>query len=396
MSDTHEPKTLTLHRNQWPALLVGIVAIIAVLIGMFSGSQAAWQAYLFAFVVWASLTLGSFGVLLLFHTVNGSWGLPILRLLEAASSRRNFILLAVLFLPLLYSVLKGDATLYPWASASVVANDHALQMKQAYLNPTGFAIRAVLFFLLWMGLSAFLRKSTLRQDQTRDAKETARRSSWAAPGIVAFVLSLTFAFTDWIMSLEPHWSSTIYAFWWIAGMSLMAFAFTTIVATLNKDREPYAGLVTPSWTRDMGNLMLTFTMLWGYTSLSQYLIIWSGNLPETISFYVQRSNNHWNAIGMACVVGQFFVPFLCLLSPRIKAQSQLLSKLCGWILAIRLLDMYYVVMPAMRETPMPMVWDIVALIGVGGLWSWAFLESTRKAPLMPQYDPRLWEEAHAH
>jgi hypothetical protein len=173
-------------------------------------------------------------------------------------------------------------------------------------------------------------------------------------------------------------------------------AFITIVATLNKYKAPYAGLVTPNWTRDMGNLMLTFTMLWGYTSLSQYLIIWSGNLPEYISYYVHRSEGGWNAIGMANLLGQFFIPFFCLLSPRNKAQAGLLIKVCGFILAMRLLDMYYVIMPSMRGNPMFTFWDVLALVGIGGLWTFAFSSAIGKAPLLPDYDPRLWEAAHAH
>jgi len=378
-------------------LLVGALGTIVTLAGMFGGNKVAWQAYLFGYIVWASLSLGCFGVLLLFHTVNGKWGLPVMRILEAGASKRNFGLLAALFIPFIVSIGRGDGYLYKWSDPAVKATDKVIQFKEPYLNLPFFLIRAALFFLLWMGLTGLLRRSTRKQDETGGMKETDRRSSWAAPGLVAFVLSITFAFTDWVMSLEPHWSSTIYGVWWVVGMALMAFAFVTIIATLNKDKAPYAGIVKPSWTRDMGNLLLTFTMLWGYTSLSQYLIIWSGNLGETISYYVQRSNNHWNAIGMATVLGQFFVPFFALLSPRVKAQSKLLAQICGWILVMRLLDMYYVVMPAMRDLPLPSFWDLVAIVGIGGLWTWAFSGAVKEAPLLPAYDPRLTEvEAHAH
>lgn len=424
MSETHEKKeTVGLGRYGSFALLAGIVGVAVLAVAMMGHNKTAWQAYLFGYIVWASMSLGCFGILLLFHTVNGRWGLPVMRIMEAAASRRNFALLAVLFIPLIYSIVSQDGMLYMWAKPEV---DHIIQQKQAYLNPVGFTIRAFAFFLLWVGLSTLLRRSTLRQDREHAGEvvneqrpvaklfsriglkfiarkfdgvedNQGRRSSWAAPGLVAFVLSITFAFTDWVMSLEPHWSSTMYGAWWVVGMGLMALAFVTIIATLNKDKEPYVGLINPSWTRDMGNLLLTFTMLWGYTTLSQYLIIWSGNMTETISFYVQRSSNHWNAIGMATVLGQFFIPFLCLLSPRIKAQSKLLAQLCGWILVLRLIDMYYVIVPAMRDFPMPSVFDVVALVGIGGLWVSAFSAALRKAPLLPSYDPRLREvEAHAH
>jgi len=397
MSETHhETEPLSLHRAGPFAALVGIVGIIAILVGVTS-NPTVWHSYIFAFITFASLTFGSFGLLLLMHTVNGSWGLPVLRIFEAAANWRTMVLLFVLFLPILFTVVTNKGALYPWVDPVRIAADHVIQKKQAYLNPVGFTIRLFAYFLIWIGLSRLLQKSTLRQDETNFKREQDRRASWGAPGLVAFVLTMTFAFTDWVMSLEPHWSSTIYGAWWVVGMCLMAFAFVTIIATLNKDREPFAGQVTPSWTKDMGNLMLTFTMLWGYTSLSQYLIIWSGNVPETISFYVARSNHHWNAIGMATVLGQFFVPFFALLSPRIKAQPQLLAKLCGWILVMRLVDMYYVIMPAMRETPAPSAWDFIALVAVGGWWVWGFANSLKKGPLAASYDPRLLEvEAHAH
>ena len=397
MSETHEKESLSLSMQRIGpfAALVGIVGIIAILVGV-SGNPEVWHSYIFGFIAWSALTFGSFGILLLMHTVNGSWGLPVLRFLEAAASWRSMLLLFVLFLPILYTVVTNKGELYPWVDTAKIATDHIIQKKQAYLNAPFFTIRLFIYFLVWIGFSKLLQNSTQRQNEGNFKKEQDRRASWGAPGLVAFVITMTFAFTDWVMSLEPHWSSTIYGAWWVVGMALMSFAFMTMIATLNKDREPFVGLVTPSWTKDMGNLMLTFTMLWGYTTLSQYLIIWSGNMPETISYYVSRSNHHWNAIGMATVLGQFFIPFFSLLSPRVKAQPQLLAKLCGWIIVMRLVDMYYVVMPAMRETPTPSVWDVVALVAVGGWWVWGFTTSLKKGPLAASYDPRLLEEAHAH
>jgi len=424
MSETQEKRDpIGLGRYGSFALLAGIVGTAVLAVAMAGHNKTAWEAYLFGYIVWAAMSLGSFGVLLLMHTCNAKWGIPMMRLFEAASSRRNFTLLAVMFIPLLYSIATQDGMLYKWATVDAAA-DHVIQLKTPYLNTVAFTIRAIAFFAVWIGLSTLLRRSTLRQDKIAEGQtmeprgssvffrkiglgfiakkldgieeNSSRRASWAAPGLVAFVLTLTFAFTDWVMSLEPHWSSTMYGAWWVVGVSLMALAFGVMVASLNKEKEPFAGIVTSSWTRDLGNLLLAFTMLWGYTTLSQYLIIWSGNMTETISYYVARSNHHWNAIGMATVLGQFFVPFLCLLSPRIKAQAKLLAMLCGWILVLRLVDMYYVVMPAMREFPMPSVFDIVAVIGVGGLWVSAFSSALRKAPLLPVYDNRLEVEAHAH
>lgn len=396
MSENHDQPGLSLSKYGSLAGLVALAGVAVLAFGLLSGGKEAWQGYLFGWLVWASMSLGSLGLILLKHTVNGKWGLPVIRLLEAGASFTNFLILFVAFIPIIFSVLRGDMLLYPWANAEKLHADHVLHMKAWWLNQAGFAIRTVLYFVIWMFMAAGLRASTLRQDKSKDDKERALRTNWASPGLAVFVLSITLAFTDWVMSLEPYWSSTIYGAWWVVGMSLMAFAFVTMIATLNKKREPYTGPVNSGWTRDMGNLMLAFTMLWGYTSLSQYLIIWSGNLPEFITYFVNRSNGGWNGVGMAVLFGQFFIPFFCLLSPRVKAQPPLLAKLCGLILVFRLIDMYYVIMPAVQKSPMPTLWAPLAVIGLGGLWFFGFTRSVARAPLMPSYDPRLQEAAHAH
>lgn len=392
----HDEPLVAMGKYKSVAMLVGLVGAIILIAGLITQGKVAWQGYLFGWLVWSSMSLGCLGLILLKHTVNGKWGLPVIRLLEAGASFTNFVILFVAFLPILFSVLRGDMLIYEWANAEKLHADHVLHMKAWWLNQVGFALRAVLYFVIWMFMAAGLRASTLRQDKSKDDKERALRTNWSAPGLVVFALTITLAFTDWVMSLEPYWSSTIYGAWWMVGMSLMAFAFVTMIATLNKKREPYTSPVSTSWTRDMGNLMLAFTMLWGYTSLSQYLIIWSGNLPEFITYYVNRSKGGWNAVGMAVLFGQFFIPFFCLLSPRVKAQAPLLAKLCGWILVFRVIDMYYVIAPATQTSPIPNLWAIFSVLGLGGLWFYGFAKSVAMAPLMPSYDPRLQEAAHAH
>lgn len=394
--DHHDAPLVEMGRYKSVAFILGLVGMLVLLAGLGSENPMAWQGYLFGWLVWASLSIGCLGLMLLKHTVNGKWGLPVLRLLEAGASFTNFLILFVAFVPILISVLRGDMLLYPWANAEKLHADHVLHMKAWWLNQPWFVIRAVLYFGIWTFMAAGLRASTLRQDKSGNDKERALRTNWSAPGLVIFGLSVTLAFTDWVMSLEPYWFSTIYGAWWMVGASLMAFAFVTLIASLNKQREPFVGKITPNWTRDMGNLLLAFTMLWGYTSLSQYLIIWSGNLPEFITYYVNRSNNGWNAIGMAVLFGQFFIPFFCLLSPRVKAQAPLLARLCGLILVFRVVDMYYVIIPAVQKSPMPNGWAILGFVGLGSLWFYGFAKSVSKAPLMPTYDPRIQEAAHAH
>jgi hypothetical protein len=392
---------LRLERYAPAAALLGLIGLVVALIVIFSGGKSGQEmlySYLFAYIFWGLLAFGCFGLSLLQHTVQAKWGLPVIRIFEAGGGTRMLMLFAILLVPIVYTVVTGNAVIYPWADPQNVANDHILQHRQPYMNPIFWTIRWLGFFALWMFWSNRMRQSTLRQDETKKFSEQQMRANWAAPGLVMFVLTMTFAFTDWIMSADVHWFSTMYGVWLIAGMGLAGLALVSLILGVNHRREPYAGVVTPRLTRDLGNLMLTFTMLWAYTSLSQYLIIWSGNLPEFTVYYVNRSQGWWNAIGAAAIVGQFFIPFVMLLSPRVKATPMLLARLAGWILVLRLIDTYQVVIPTFRHAAGQNLWmDALALVGVGGLWLYAFTSSLAKAPLLPTYDPRLLEsEAHAH
>lgn len=404
METTIEKKSVDLGRYGRVGLLLGLVCGLASIVLSFSPSSMGRmmaQSYLFAFVFFVMLTLGFLGLTLLHHTLRGKWGLPVLRIFEAGGGAWTLGVMAVLFIPVLIPVLQGHSPLYEWSHAEAVAKDAILKHKEPYLNPWGFAARFAIFFLFWMAISHGLRKSTVRQDESGNFAEEQRRTNWAAPGLVAFFLTITFAFTDWVMSLEPHWFSTIYGLWLGVGSALAAMALTTLIVTLNKDREPYKGLVTPALSRDWGNLLLAMTMLWAYTSISQYLIIWSGNLAEFTGYFKHRSENGWGVIGLITIIGQFFIPFMALVTPRTKAVAKSLALVCGWILVMRLFDVYQVVVPAFfnfgRPNPIPMWTDIVALVGIGGLWVWAFSTQIARASLLPNYDARLKEaDAHAH
>jgi hypothetical protein len=386
---------------------LGPLGTIVGLIGAGAAAAVAWtdpkasQSYLFAWFFFGMMSLGFLGFLCLHHTVRGKWGLPVMRIFEAGASPQVLITMAIAFLPVVIPVLSGKSSLYEWSHADVVANDPILQHKAPYLNPVFWTIRFVLFFLIWIGISNFLAKSTAKQDETGEYSNEQRRSQIAPPGLVAFFVTATFAATDWFMSLEPHWYSTIYGVWNVVGAGLMALSVTVLIVTTNKDREPYKGLITPKLTKDLGNLLFALTMLWGYTSLSQYLIIWSGNIPEYTSYFVNRRLEGWQGVGLALILGQFFIPFFALLAPRTKAVASNLAKVAGWILVMRLLDSYYMIMPSFqassRPTPMPQLWDFVAFIGVGGLWLMGFCLAMKSKKLIPTYDERLFEgDGHGH
>jgi len=403
MDTMEEKQPVELGRYGSAGLGLGLICTLVSIVLMFgTGSTAVGmqEGYIYGWSLLLMLTLGFFGLTLLHHTLRGKWGLPVMRIFEAGGSIYTIGLMAVLFLPILVQVWSGQTHLYPWTHPDFVRGDPALEFKtHYYLNATFFTVRFAIYFLSWLGLAAMMRRSSTRQDATGDIKEEQKRSTWGAIGLVWFFISATFAVTDWLMSLEPKWSSTMYGVWWAVQAGLAAISLTVILVAVNRNREPYKGLVTPNLTRDWGNLMLTLTMLWGYTSVSQYLIIWSGNLPEYTHYFVNRSHGGWNALGCALIFGQFFIPFFCLLTPRIKAVPMALARVAGWMLVMRIIEAFVLTTPAFADRPNPIpIWqDLLAVLGIGGLWLWAFSSVVRKSSLLPTYDVRLTEmEAHAH
>jgi len=369
------------------AFSVGIAAAIASLGGLLvAGKTQFFQSYHFAYMVWVCLTLGTVGLTLLHHTVRGIWSLPVLRFAEAGAATLPLMLL--LFVP----IVIGLSDIYPWARAEVVlANEH-LQHKTLYLNVPFFLVRAAVYFAVWIGLASILRRWSLQQDQTQDETLAQKRTNLSAPGLVLFVLTVTFAMFDWSMSLEPLWQSAIYGAWFIVGQGLSALAFLTVVLLLAARHKPFADVLTPKLMRDLGNMTFAFVILWAYTSISQYLIIWSANLPEEIVYYVKRNQGGWQYLSAGLIVLQFFLPFLILLSSRVKRYSSLLLRVMLFILVMRVVDLFWIITPAFGRQTLQVHWlDVTLLATIGGFWLAWFARQVRAAPLLARHDTRLQE-----
>lgn len=412
VSTAHEAPQANLAKSAPMWGLIGVVGTLVMMFLMFSGDKASQQAaigsFLYGWGFWLSVTLGAFGLTLLHHAVRGQWTLSIIRVLEAAGSATAFLLLLVLFVPLLVN----PVIIYEWADKAYVAGDVFLQRKQWLLNEPGFQIRVVIVFVMFAWMAWGFRNSAMRQEKNNNFKLEAGRSSWAAASIVFFMLAATLLLTDVFMSIESHWFSTMYGPWQIISAAGAALAASIVILCNNADKEPWRSVITPNLTRDLGNMMFAFTMLWGYTSISQYLIIWNGNIPEFTSYFVKRGSSmhppgmemlSWGALGMAIIIGRFFIPFFVLLSPRTKRHPANLKKICGWIVFMHILDMYILIIPALKgRGPMGPIsqqglFDLLGFVAVGGLWLYVFLSNTGKAKLLAQYDTRLQEaKAHAH
>jgi hypothetical protein len=294
----------------------------------------------------------------------------------------------VLFLP----IALGMAHLYPWTNADLVAHDEVLQHKHVYLNVPFFLVRAAIYFVTWNALAYFLNSWSLRQDATADPKLARRMQMLSGGGLVAYGITITFASFDWLMSLEPHWFSTTFGVLIFGGQGLSALAFLIIVLVWLSRRPPLDRIIVPAHFHDLGNLMLAFVMLWAYFSFSQYLIIWAGNLPAEIAWYVHRLQTGWRAVGTALILGHFAAPFVVLLSRQVKRQGSLLMKVAVGVLVARLVDLFWLIAPEFHEHGISVSWlDIVLPLALGSLWVACFIWQLRGRAILPLHDPEFDE-----
>ena len=373
-------------RLQRTALIAGAAGLALTAVGFFLSPDQFFRSYLLGFMYWFGIALGSMAILMIHHIAGGAWGAVIRRLLE--SSMGTIPLLAVLFVPVAF----GIHHLYEWSHADVVAKDAILQSKEAYLNVPFFLVRAVIYFVIWVAVATVLRRLSLQQDTDTDPRIVTRMELMSRGGLVLYGITVTFAAVGWVMSLEPHWCSTVLGLLVMGGQGLAAFAFCIPLAVLLSRREAVGRVFGPSQFHDLGNMMLAFTMIWAYLSFSQLLIIWSGNLPEETMWYSTRSEGGWKIVGYALLFLHFAVPFAVLLQRKVKQTGSKLAIVALWMLFMRYVDLYWLVAPSMHpENAMPHWLDITAVVGIGGIWVWFFVSRLAQSPLLALNDPSLPE-----
>jgi hypothetical protein len=381
-------------RVEQRALLVGVVFMLLFALGFFLDRRQFFHSYLFAFGFWAGISIGSLALLMLQHLTGGGWGLVIRRVLEA--STRTLPLVLILFLPIVF----GAHWIYIWTDPHELAQHPVLIEKSKYLNLPFFTVRAAIYFAIWLALAFFLNRWSLLQDRTAKSKFTKNMRLLSGPGMVLLVFTVTFASIDWFMSLNPEWSSTIYGFIFVAAWSLSALAFTVAVMAALAKHEPMNQIVGQSHFQDLGKLLLALVMLWSYFAFSQFLIIWSGNLPEEIGWYLPRIHGAWGAIALAVIILHFAFPFLFLLSRSFKRDSGKLVIVAVLILVMRLIDLFWMIAPNFRGGEFHLSWmDLIAPIAMGGLWLGVFARALTARPLIPINDPlyeTALEQKHAH
>lgn len=372
----------------------GLVCLAASGLGGAFNPGMFFPAYLCGFVFWIGLTLGSLAVLMLHYQVGGSWGYITRRILEAAMA--TLPLMALLFLPLLF----GLGTLYPWARSGQTPDRLPLQHLEGYMNPGFFAIRAAVYFACWMILTGCLRRWSLMLDRNPDPGLRLRLRRLSGGGLLLYALTTFFASVDWVMSIEAPWASSIVGLIQVAGQSLSAFALIVAVLVLLSTAPPLAAIVTPGLLIDLGNLLLAAVMLWSYVAFSQYLIIWSGNLPREVPWVLHRQTPGWAGIALVLVLLHFAVPMVLLLFRAVKSKGVPIAALGWMILGIRLVDTFWQIVPSFEPDGLRVHWtQIAAPAGIGGLWIALFIHRLRQASLLPLHEPEfsdVLEEAHAH
>lgn len=379
-------------RLQQGALAAGVLGLAASVAGYFRAPEQFFQSYLVAFLFVLGLSLGSLGLLLLQHLTGGQWGIVIRRPLEAAT--RTLPLVTLFFVPLVF----GMKYLYSgWLNAPASGEGSLSDLQKHYLTHDLFLIRAAIYFVVWLGLMALFNYMSRQQDLNQEDRALRRRFKfWAGPGLILYVLLMTFAAIDWVMSLTPKWASTIYGFLFVAGQAISAMALMIAVVVMLSRTETFARLIKTKHLHDLGKLLFAFVLLWAYFDFSQLLIIWSGNLPEEISFYRARLYGGWGAVAIIVLVFHFFVPFFILLSSDVKKSSRLLPRVAIFLILMRAVDLFWMTRPEMKlngapSGPMPYWLDFATLAGLAGLWLWFFAGQLKQQPLLPLGDPKLAE-----
>lgn len=370
-----------LRRN---SLFVGAGLLLISLVELILHPETFFRSYLLAFIFLIAFPLGSIAVLMLHHLTGGGWGYLIRRPLEAAS--RTLWIPALLYVPLLL----GMRYLYVWTRPGA-ADTPLVQPRHFYLNVPFFLVRSAIYFGVWFWLMRSLNRWSREQDEIGDPALSGRLAGLGGPGIVLYGFTMSFAAIDWVMSLEPDWFSSIYGLIFIVSQALVAMAFVILIARRLSEGEPIATVATPVRFNDLGNLLLTCVMLWAYFSFSQFLIIWSGNLPEEISWYISRANGSWAKFAIVLILFHFAVPFFLLLMRGVKRHGGL-SFVAGLLIVLSVFDMFWLIVPAFEPSGIRVHWtDITLVIGMFGVWLWAFFGELRSRALLPQHDPRLAE-----
>jgi hypothetical protein len=367
--------------------VVGLGASLALGLGNEEARHQLWYSWLVGSLFVLSIALGALFFVLVHHATQAGWGVVVRRIAEDIMGTLPF--LALLFVP---PLLFGMGDLFHWTHPEAVAKDHLLQHKEPYLNVPFFLARTAVYFVVWSALALWFGRMSRRQDETGDHELTRRMRRASAPGLLLFAITVTFFAFDWLMSLNPHWYSTIFGLYFFAGAAMGFFAVLALVVIAGRRTGLLAKVTNDEHQHDIGKLLFTFVSFWAYMAFSQYMLIWYANLPEETGFFAQRMAGSWRTASIVLALGHFIVPFFFLLPRTIKRNAVALAAASLWLLAMHLLDLYWLVMPNLHPAGMvPSVLDAAAVLGCCGVFLAAFGFVLKRQALVPLRDPRLPE-----
>jgi hypothetical protein len=356
-------------------------------------------SYYVGFIFWLYFCLGSMGLLMIQYLTGGGWGVVLRRVFEAAT--RNLYWMPILFLP----VIVFHHSIYEWSHSEIVATDVVIQRKAAMLNPTGFILRSFGYLALWAFMAWRLNTLSAYHDRTGDPSAYKGLKNLSGPGVPILILSVTLAATDWLMSMEPHWFSSMFGGIQLIGMTLGSMALAAVVSTLLARTKPLCYILNVGHLHDMGKFLLAFTMIWAYFSVSQFLITWAGNLAEFTQWYLPRVRNGWAFVGGFLIFFHFLLPFLLLLSRDIKRNPRTLVAIGCYIIFVRVVEISYTIIPSQRLVggseslfSLALIFVPLAIVGIGGLWLSRYMTNLTERDMLPVNEPMLQEalEVHGH
>lgn len=389
MDQTEEVRGYLQRIQRW-ALIVAVGGVLLALLGFFVNRGQFFQSYLFAYLFWLGISLGALVMLMVYYLTGGRWGYMLRRLQESAALVS--LLLVVLAIPLFF----GMAELYPWARPDVVAADSALQHKAPYLNVPFFIGRNAIYFVVWCGASLLLAIWSWQQDRSPDRSFvlSERMRHFSGPALALYGITVTFAMMDWLMSLEPHWFSTIFGAMVAAAQVVTGFASMTIILAQLLPHDMRLDEVSNQRLDDLGKLLLSLALFWVYMTFIQFLIIWAGNLPEEVVWYARRLRQGWQWVAVLVLLFHFVFPFTAMLAGRMRKRRKNLTLVAASIVAADLVYFYWLVAPAFHPA-FHLHWlDLVLPCAIGGLWLAAFSWQFLRRPPLPLHDP-VWEEIAA-
>lgn len=399
------------------ALMIGLAGTGLTAVGLFVDAKGVAHSWLVGVTYWTAIAIGMLMLCLIHHIFDASWSVVIRRQFEHGLSA--FKWLALLFVPLAATMFLGHNSdlIWPWMDLThemhgghAVGHDPLYLKKSGFLNGPAFLIGTFGAFLLWMWLSARLRKASFSQDRDGDVKWTFMNRKTAAFGLPIGAITLTAIAIYWVKSLEYHWFSTMYGVWFFANCARGALCIGVIIMVWLWQRGDYKGVLNTNHFHSIGMLMLAFTVFWAYVTFSQYFLIWNANVPEETFWYNLRELNHdgstnqWWYIGLVILFGHFVLPFCALLSYRFKVTKHIIRRIAYWNLAIILVDICYNILPALKDShgdslpffSLNLVWVLTSVVGVGGICVWSYLRSFPTTKLIPIRDPRIGESLTHH